>query len=48
MKKLKNEELSMVKGGGISITTGFIILGVSTFLMGVLSGYVNRIACRVD
>ncbi len=42
---LKEKELKQINGG-INITTGILIGGFITFLIGVFDGYVRPYACR--
>lgn len=44
MDRMKNEELMNVQGGGIGVW--FLIATGIVFIVGVIDGYVNPIACK--
>ena len=46
MRELKNEEMTMVEGGGDPVLIGTIIGIVVTFVVGVLHGYANPKSCN--
>ena len=46
MKELKKDELMKVNGGGFSIGLGFLIGGLTTFIIGVIDGYVRPLKCN--
>lgn len=46
MKKINEEELKKISGGGISIGTGLLFGGIITFFIGLIDGYVRPLACR--
>lgn len=46
MKKINEEELKEISGGGISIGSGLLIGGIITFIIGIVDGYVRPLACR--
>jgi len=46
MRKLTNNELQNIDGGGISFGIGLLIGAAVVFLAGVTDGYVRPLACR--
>ncbi len=46
MKKLNNEEMKYVSGGGISILGFFGIGSLVTFLAGVIDGFARPLKCN--
>ena len=46
MKKIENEKLKEIYGGGFSLGSGLLIGGFVTFIIGVRGGYVRPLACR--
>lgn len=46
MKKLDNEELKQINGGGFHIGICVAIISGITFLIGAVDGYIRPLACR--
>lgn len=47
MKRLDNEELKQIQGGGgIAVGLGFLIGAGIIFVMGLIDGYVNPVTCN--
>ena len=46
MRKLNNNELSEVVGGGISYGLGLILGAVATFIVGVIDGIFRPLKCN--
>lgn len=46
MKKLKNNDLKKINGGGVSATVGILIGAGIVFLIGLIDGYVRPLKCN--
>ena len=46
MKKLKDEELMKINGGGFNIGIAAAIIGGISFLVGIFDGVVRPLKCR--
>ena len=46
MKKLNNEEMLNINGGGISIKLAGLIGGAIVFVIGVIDGFLNPRKCN--
>lgn len=46
MKKLKNNDLKKINGGGVSATIGILIGAGIVFLIGLIDGYVRPLKCN--
>ena len=44
MKKISNDELMSINGGGFGL--GLLIGGLATFIIGVIDGYVRPLKCH--
>ena len=44
MKELQKDELLKMNGGGFGL--GLLIGGITTFIIGVIDGYVRPLKCR--
>ena len=45
MKKLKNEDLKEISGGGFSIGIAIAVAAVVSFVSGIISGIANPESC---
>ena len=46
MKKLKKQELTNIKGGGLKLGAGLLIGAAVVFVIGVIDGFVRPLRCR--
>ena len=46
MKKIKNNDLKKINGGGVSATVGILIGAGIVFLIGLIDGYVRPLKCN--
>lgn len=46
MRKLTNQELNKISGGGISWGLASLIAAGATFIIGVIDGYIRPLACN--
>ena len=46
MQNLTMNELKQIKGGGISVGAGLLIVAGVVFLIGVIDGYVRPLNCN--
>jgi len=46
MQELKKEELIKLRGGGLSLAAGCLIVAGVVFLIGVIDGYTRPLKCH--
>lgn len=46
MRELRKEEMIKIDGGGNGITITAVVIGVITFVIGILHGYANPKSCN--
>jgi lactobin A/cerein 7B family class IIb bacteriocin len=46
MKKLNDDELKQINGGGFHIGLGILIGAGVSFIIGLVDGYIRPLACR--
>lgn len=46
MKELEKEELKLIRGGGLSFWTGVFIVGLVTFVSGIVDGIARPLDCK--
>lgn len=46
MKQLEKNDLELIRGGGISFWTGVVIVGIVTFVSGIVDGIARPLDCK--
>lgn len=46
MKQLEKEDLKLIRGGGFSFWSGVVIVGIVTFISGIVDGIARPLDCK--